>query len=345
MIYININKNTYFYQKQRVCALYLAIRIKGKRIGSRLTLVLMVAILGALTGCGTLSQRQDGLNQNELAASSFTFQDGGQALYYSFNLGTPSNDSPIIFFVSGSGCASVKKRFPDFFNPIKGQLDARVFVLQKRGIEETSSESNCSQAFRTTDYFNITVADQMEFINRQLISQKQAMKVVVLMGASEGAIVASKVASKDARVTHLALISGGGSTLRENLKFISQKTWYFTAPDKAFLEIAADPKNTEKSSWGHSYKYWSTILDVNIGDILLSLDIPIVMAMGELDESVPIETAYALKQRFSSQGKNNLNLFIFPDSDHRLYDKRRNTSRVKEFLDGLVFNIKRGKYQ
>ncbi|HZS80301.1 MAG TPA: prolyl oligopeptidase family serine peptidase [Herbaspirillum sp.] len=306
-------------------------------------LLLTLAVFGTLGGCASLTPQSDAVKHDTLRPRSFTFKDGGQALYYSFTVGAPSAESALIFFVSGSGCASVKRRFPGYFDPIRHQLDARVLVLQKRGIEENSHGNICPRAFTLTDYFDQTVADQTEFINTQLAMQAALPKTIVLMGASEGAIVAAKIASVDARMTHLALIGSGGSTVRENLQLLSQKLRYLRTPEKKFAAIAADPGSTTQSAWGHSYKYWSSLLDVDIGNLLLSLDIPIAMAMGEQDKNVPIETAYALKQKFVERKKQNFHLYAFPDADHHLYDRARTLSHVKEFLEGLVAQIHQEK--
>ena len=322
-----------------------AIQTLRQHIRSLSSLFLILAIFGALGGCTSITPQPDEVKHDTLRPSPFTFKDGGQANYYSFTLGTPSAESALIFFVSGSGCSSVQGRFPGYFDPIQRQLDAHVLVLQKRGIEENSNGNTCSHTFALTDYFDQTVADQTEFINHQLAMQPTTPKAIVLMGASEGAVVAAKIASIDSRITHLALIGGGGSTVRENLRLLSRKIWYLSAPEEKFAAIAADPSNTTKSAWGHSYKYWSSLLDINIGNLLLSLDIPIVMAMGEQDESVPIETVYALKQRFVKQEKKNFNLYVFPNSDHRLYDHERAISHTKEFLEGLAVQIHQGKTQ
>lgn len=323
----------------------LYIQTLRQRIRSLSFFFLTFAIFGALGGCASVTPQPDEGKHDTLSARPFTFKDGGQALYYSFTLGAPSAESALIFFVSGSGCASVKGRFPGYFDPIQNQLNARVIVLQKRGIEENSTGNTCSRTFALTDYFDQTVADQTEFINHQLATQPATPKAIVLMGASEGSVVAAKIASKDSRITHIALIGGGGSTVRENLQLLSRRIWYLNGAEDKLTSIATDPGSTTKSAWGHSYKYWSSLLDVNIGNLLLSIDIPIVMGMGEQDESVPIETAYSLKQSFLKQGKKNFQLYVFPNSDHRFYERERALSHVGEFLERLVVQIDRGKTQ
>ncbi len=298
-----------------------------------------IATLCIVTGCATLDSPHGGSEDQVLHSHAFTFKDEGKALYYSFELGTPPADDVTIFFLSGSGCASLKGRFPGYFEPIRNRISARVLALQKRGIEEESGGAICSRIFRSTDYFDQTVSDQKEFIDRQLAMKPVLPRVVVLMGASEGAVVAAKIASMDSRITHIALIGGGGSTVQENLQLLSKRTWYLGSPKEIFSAIAIDPNSTEKTAWGHSYKYWSSLSNVNIGELLLSLNVPIVMAMGEHDESVPVETAITLKRKFDDNGKFNFNLYVFPGADHRLYDRAHSLSYAKDFLEALIYHI------
>jgi len=157
-----------------------------------------------------------------------------------------------------------------------------------------------------------------------------------LIGASEGAVVAAKVANADQRITHLGLIGGGGTTVRENLKALSRSTWYLRNPEKGFAEIARDPDNTDAKVWGHSYKYWASLLDIDIGNELMQLDIPIVAAMGEKDEAVPVDAARRLQARFEKAGKKNLVLLIYPNANHRLEDRELKRAYAGDFLEKLV---------
>jgi predicted esterase len=290
-------------------------------------------------GCSSFSSRTTVENSEKLNPQIFTFKAGGNAIFYHFELGSPTENSAVVFFVSGSGCASVRDRFSRYFNPIKHQFDAHVFVLQKRGIEENSNGNNCPTDFIHTDYFDQTVADQVAFIDHHLESRVVSPRAVVLMGASEGAVVAAKIASTNTRITHLALIGSGGQTVRKNLQLLSKNVWYMRNVETQLSNIEKEPNREDLSVWGHSYKYWSSLLDVDIGSLLMSLDIPIVLAMGEKDESVPIETAHELQKKFSEKGKSNLYFYSFPDSDHRLYNRRNNVSHAKDFLEGMLKSV------
>lgn len=291
------------------------------------------------TGCSTMP---DAVADHPLnvRAEPFHFRDKVDAPSYRLQLGNENSSDITIFFVSGSGCASIKHRLAPFFEPIRGKVNATVFALQKRAIdEENRTGSSCSAAFDKTDYIGQSVADQRQFIDVQLAKLSVKPKAVVLLGVSEGAVVAAKIANSDQRITHLGLIGGGGTTVRENLKTLSRSTWYLRNPEKGFSEIAGDRNNTDAQIWGHSYKYWASLLDINIGNELIQLDIPVVAAMGKEDEAVPVDAARHLQAAFEQAGKKNLVLLIYPNANHRLEDREHKISYAGDFLEKLVATI------
>lgn len=289
----------------------------------------------ALTGCAGLQVSTSAPQENSLPALAFDFDDGGKAFYYAFDIGQPAADDPLLFFVSGSGCASVRSRFPGYFTPIR-DLPVHVLALQKRGIEPDSTGRDCSDTFIANDYFERIVEDQRSFIERQLKDRKVAPRAIILMGASEGSMVAAKIASTDPRITHLAMVGSGGATMRDNLRLLGKTSWRYKNVDETFNAIAADPHSLTKTALGHSYKYWASMLDVDLGELLLPLQIPILIAMGQHDESVPAEMAVMLKKRFEQRGKTNLIVRIFPEADHRLQDRARSKSYAADFLQELA---------
>ena len=59
-------------------------------------------------------------------------------------------------------------------------------------------------------------------------------------------------------------------------------------------------------------------MDIDPLPDFLKLNIPIIVGMGEKDESVPVESALFLDAKFKEAGKNNFTLKVYPESDHRL---------------------------
>lgn len=312
-------------------------RRRAAEVALRYCITVAAAIYLGLATTGSAMADTEAAQPLQAHAESFHFRDEAEAPSYSLQLGRENSSDVAIFFVSGSGCASIKHRLSSFFEPIRDKVNATVFALQKRAIDEDNrTGSFCSSAFHKTDYLDQSIADQREFIDAQLAKLTVKPKAVVLLGASEGAVVAARIASTDQRITHLGLIGGGGTTVRENLKALSRSTWYLRSPENGFAEIANDPNNTDTQIWGHSYKYWASLLDINIGDELIQLDIPIVAAMGEKDEAVPVDAVRHLQTLFEQTGKKNLLLLIYPNANHRLEDKEQKMSYAGDFLGKLV---------
>ncbi|MCU7816220.1 MAG: prolyl oligopeptidase family serine peptidase [Candidatus Thiodiazotropha sp. (ex Rostrolucina anterorostrata)] len=294
---------------------------------------LLIFLIFFLNGCVTVLEKK-GSEENSLPEQRYNFVDGGSALYYRFNLGQAQRKETALFFISGSGCASVRDRFPRYLQPIS-MVNAEVFLLQKRGIVPGSIAGHCSDEFVASDHFEQTVADQQAFISAMLRNSGVDYQNVVIIGASEGGIVAARIASLDRRVTHLGLIGTGGSTLRSYLTILSKQNFFWGDPDEKFRLISDSPENLKSTVWGHTYKYWSSILAVDLAALLTDLDIPIVMAMGEKDESVPVETARQLQEEFVKQKRDNFKLLIFEGANHKLFDHERSTSYSARFLLAL----------
>jgi len=76
----------------------------------------------------------------------------------------------------------------------------------------------------------------------------------LVIGHSEGGIVAAKVAAIDPKVTDVAVLAGGGpSQLFDFIQMFGRdqtlETW---------SEIRKDPTSTTKFAWGHPYRRWSS---------------------------------------------------------------------------------------
>ena len=62
----------------------------------------------------------------------------------------------------------------------------------------------------------------------------------------------------------------------------------------------------------------SDVMDLDPLPDLLKLRMPILLGMGEKDESVPVESAWFFEKKFKEVGKDNLAVRIYPGADHRL---------------------------
>ena len=139
-----------------------------------------------------------------------------------------------------------------------------------------------------------------------------------MVGVSEGALTATKVAGLSSEITHLAIIGSGGYSMRKSLATLKQRGAIWFDVDAGWEKIAADPLSIEKNWYGNPHRWWSDVMDIDPLADFLQLNIPVLVGIGEQDESVPVESARFLESKFKEAGKSNLILKAYPGADHRL---------------------------
>lgn len=277
----------------------------------------VLSLVFALSGCTTIQRTAHMYGGEAPSPLSFPYRDGGSSIYYSFTVGDASQSDTVVFFYGATGCPSWKSVMPGYISGLT--VSARVFVLNKRYVPDRSTGLfNCGREFHLANNPDQWVADYAEFIAAQISSIAPKPRNVVLVGVSEGALPATKVAGLSPDITHLAIIGSGGYSMRQDLKTLARRgaTWFDV--DAGWKNILSDPRSLEKDWYGSPYRWWSDIMDIDPLPGFLKLNIPIIVAMGEKDESVPVESALFLDAKFKEAGKNNLTLKIYPESDHRL---------------------------
>jgi hypothetical protein len=301
------------------------------RYGARL---LIAASIFLFQGCSEFGSLMQPVSTRSIPARHFLFRDGAQAIYFSFEknlrqgiVANPaSHVETYLFVVAGSGCSSMRHFLPGYFRGLEGESGRiRIFILQKRHIEEGSWGRflGCGEDFIRDDHPGRWIADQSEFIEAQLeIAKNGAMpKRIVLAGISEGGDVVPVLAQRIHGVTHLVIVGSGGMNPLDAYRLQAKKHG-FEVQLSALAALESPPPADPDDPWsliaGRSWRYWFELSQLRQSDNLLALSIPILMAMGTADRSVPIESAWHIRDRFASSGKTNLRLIAYPDADHGL---------------------------
>ena len=239
-------------------------------------------------------------------------------------------DSPAIVLLNGSGCDDFGSNFRGFFKKYSAPLD--VYFLDKPHIKKNADGSQCSKAYEKADQLNRRVSDSLEFMAVEPMLRKRADRSIAILGFSEGGVIAPIVASKSKKVGWLVTTGGGGGLTQGHgfLVFADRGVRPYAKPFsrdiflKEYALIQADPNSLKKKFFGHSYYYWSSHLFYDPIATYAKLDIPIVAAMGEKDESVPIESGQALQKYFSKRGEGNFRFITFPNADHGFQAGQKN---------------------
>lgn len=138
---------------------------------------------------------------------------------------------------------------------------------------------------------------------------------VLVVGHSEGGHIACRVA-KDLPgiVTHVACAAACGPTFLFDIIMLARRGAYFgEVSDKPeervqyvldeWRRIQAEPMNTEKRIFGHSYRYWSAFLASSPMELLEKVDAKIYIAQGTGDKAVDPVSADVLHAHPLARGE------------------------------------------
>jgi dienelactone hydrolase len=307
-----------------------------KRYIAWLVIAIVIGLCQACAYSG-LSHRTD--SGPEESTRIFQFQDGGQAIYFSLDKSLPewppvpavAAPDTFLFVISGSDCRSMKEYLPQYFRGLEGESGpVRLFVLHKRFIEERTWEHwwGCGKEFIDADYPSRWITDQTEFITAQLRAARHEHRLpkrIVLLGISEGGDIVPLLAQHVPGVSHVAILSNGGMDPAAAYRLQAKKQGF-----TAVIDVLDSPTfNTSPYAGGRALRYWSELQELKQTDALLALSIPVLIAMGENDQSVPIESAWHIRDRFMESGKTNLTLLSYPGADHGL--NRNGYSHLPDF--------------
>lgn len=194
-----------------------------------------------------------------------------------------------------------------------------IVMIERRGVTRDGLTSPTDAALYATK--QTRVADTLTMV-RDDLSRRKPGGPVLLVGASEGGDVASAVAAREPRVTHVVLLgSGGGMTQADEFRSL----WRQLPPqlgirsladlEAVFADIRANP-DSDKRWYGHPYRRWASYAFDRPLDDLLKVAVPVLIAHGEADVNVPPASARAVRDAFAAAGKTNLTYRAYAGADH-----------------------------
>jgi pimeloyl-ACP methyl ester carboxylesterase len=205
--------------------------------------------------------------------------DGQRITFYLSTEQAPSHPVPLIVWIQGTGCSSqfvsVDGRMSRglqgvLYSVARGR--ARILAVEKPGVEflddppDDGDAGVCRPGFRTEftlDRWATTIADAIQ--TAQKLPGVDTSKTLVI-GISEGGIVAMRVSNVSPVVTHAASLSGGGPVYLFHLaEFMRSKG---LDPEKevyaCWSDIVKDPDSATKFCWGQTYRQWSSFMKTSV---------------------------------------------------------------------------------
>lgn len=243
--------------------------------------------------------------------SSFSLLRNDGSLLDGYILPPENSSSPIIFAIQGSGSQSSYEWFIELQEQVK-PLGLGLVILEKQGVSKDSinqyeyAQTN-SLDHRLDDHF-LCIQKLQESICPYWNGE------IVLLGESEGGMVAGELAAKIPQVKAIMLFAtGGGMSFIDEVKWtlygkleqyvISQEEIdnFFSCFDDKMADMINDP-SPDKLFLGNTYKWWASCLSSKtILSNLLDVNSKVYLVHGDKDEIVPIQSsdrlAYGLKNK------------------------------------------------
>ena len=292
---------------------------------------LLVCLCGALAATSALAAR---------VYDEATIRiDAKPRRYYHLHDSDAEGKITPIVLVSGSGCRDFASRVPSFFEHYPAPID--LYFLEKAGIEKGDDGEHCSETYNREDVLERRVGDTLSFIDVEPRLHSLAPRSLAIVGFSEGGTVAPLAAASSAKIGWLAVAGSGGLPQSEEFlvfagRGVAPYATVFSRSQflQAYAAIKTDPDSLDKEFFGHPYRYWSSHLFYDPLPTYAKLNIPVVVAIGEKDDSVPIESGHKLHAFFSSHPDNKFTFVEYPGAGHALQAPERNY--LPQFIAGLA---------
>lgn len=268
---------------------------------------------------------------------------------------------PLVVFIQGSGSGSHFIRvddkigtttgFPHIHDALKGR--GRVLVVEKPGVDPFSqpahpgSAEDASETFRSEHTLDRWAEAVEASIRSALTLPGIDPSRLMVIGHSEGGLVAARVAADEPRVTHVACLAGGGPTQLYDFFAMARRGGMFDRvsddPDQrvAWLRdqwagVMSDPMSTDKLWLGHPHRRWSTFCSSSPVEQLARSHAKVYIAQGTADTSVSPDTADILAAELIARGRD-VTLNIIQGGDHGFFTTppRDGTGMQGVFLDAV----------
>ncbi|MEI8593583.1 alpha/beta hydrolase [Photobacterium sp. Hal280] len=262
--------------------------------------------------------------------------DGSAMTYYL----TGRDSDRLLVLIQGSDCNSVfhNQNINDNFSQVMD--DADILTVEKYGIDQRLSwnpdpeRTDCPDAYlrqdsplqRVDDY--LTVLDQLDQDNRYA--------QIILLGGSEGALVANLLAGKSDKVTAVVALNGGGRFFIDDVLYNMQSQMPAHAFNEAeqgfrqFAQAVTQSNEMDISVSGHGFPWWKAMLTADQQKILQAVDVPVLLIQSEEDTNVNPEAFHTMVKALK-QTAPHIQPRIYAGLDHAFKDAQ-GQSQVERVL-------------
>ncbi|HHQ4581721.1 TPA: alpha/beta hydrolase family protein [Aeromonas hydrophila] len=255
--------------------------------------------------------------------------DGSPISYY---LVQYSHDTgTLLLILQGSDCNSVLNINSILSDYKDAWPEADILLIEKYGINRKlkygtdPARKDCPAQYLENDNPARRVVDIKTVLN--IVRKNGQYKIFILLGGSEGAVIANLVTADVDYIDATIAFNGGGRWFIDDVSHsIAVK---HNNPEaarkesdgfKEFAEHVLNSKPFELEVSGHGYHWWQQMLSLDQLDTLKNIKSPLLIIQGGRDTSVSPQKTDELIQRLKDLGKSNIEYRRYKELDHGLKD-------------------------
>ncbi|MGY4107911.1 alpha/beta hydrolase family protein [Aeromonas encheleia] len=255
-------------------------------------------------------------------------RDNGSPISYYLVQHAHDTDT-LLLILQGSDCNSVLKIDSILTNYKNVWPEADILLVEKYDIDKGLTYSidpvrkDCPAKYLGKDSPAQRVADIKVVLD--IVRKDGLYKTFILLGGSEGAVIANLVTAEVDYIDATISFNGGGRWFIDDVSHsiaAEHKNPEAARKDidgfKGFAEHVLNSKPFELEVSGHGYHWWKQMLSIDQLDTLKKVKTPLLIVQGGMDTSVSPQKTDEMMQRLKELGKRNIEYRRYEALDHGL---------------------------
>lgn len=282
------------------------------------------------------------LSAKEVITRTASRDDGSSISYY---LVQHAHDTDtLLLILQGSDCNSVLN-IDSILSDYKAVWpEADLLLIEKYGINRKLKYStdparkDCPAQYLEKDNPAQRVADINTVLG--IVRKDGQYKKLILLGGSEGAVIANLVSADIGYLDATIAFNGGGRWFIDDVSHsiaVKHKKPAAARKEvddfKGFTEHFLHSKPFELDVSGHGYHWWQQMLSIDLLDTLKKVKSPLLIIQGGRDTSVSPQKTDEMMQRLEELGKSNIEYRRYEALDHGFKDSDGKSQRKEVVSD------------
>ncbi|KZL19647.1 Alpha/beta hydrolase family protein [Pseudovibrio axinellae] len=253
-------------------------------------------------------------------------EDGSEiTAYLKSQSGAKASD--LLVLIQGSDCNSVANNALINEQFSQALPEADVLTVEKYGItsdlvwKQVDERDDCPADYIEYDSLERRTADYIKAIKH--LKEGGEYQRVVLLGGSEGAVVANMIAARADFVTASIALNAGGrhfiDDVLHSMQFTDMSEDAFKEASegfKGFAQRVTTHEPFELNMSAHGYQWWHIALKLDQLEVLTQIDSPLLIVQGGQDKSVSPKAVEEQITKLKALHKNNITYKEYPEMGH-----------------------------